>query len=365
MDTAGATAPWWTGPDGEKYKLKWEGDPYGAGPNTPPGYPGEKPYYIVLRHTPFVPGVGAPNKHFRPERGTLWTKEEAAREVLRISRSKPAEEAGAEGKPQTLLPGVAPVTDKDKADVKAKKPLKGTKPQKEPGGMFSDEADQTDIGDFLKPATGTVKSAATNVAEGADAAIKGLMELFGGKGAKLSSGFTFDEETYAKAKPLFKQAITKFAAAGRDVAEMVQRLVHHMVQLGMSREAIQAMRPYVVRFVADERATAPLVSEPNRASNLDEKIDMAPGDLSLVEELRDRLLDPEWRFPHHRRGAQVPRRPRLEGQERGGRQQGSRGVHRARRGAGGARHRRGEQKPEAGERLVPRRAGAECSTRDA
>jgi hypothetical protein len=108
------------------------------------------PYYIVLRHTPFVPGVGAPNKHFRPERGTLWTKEEAAREVLRISRSKPAEEAGAEGKPQTLLPGVAPVTDKDKADVKAKKPLKGTKPQKEPGGMFSDEADQTDIGDFLK-----------------------------------------------------------------------------------------------------------------------------------------------------------------------------------------------------------------------
>ena len=207
-----------------------------------------------------------------------------------------ATETGAEGKPQTLLPGVAPVTDKDRAAVKGAKPLAGKVPQKEPGGMFGDEQNQTDISDFLQPPRkpATIKSAATSAAEGADAAIKGLMELFGGKGAKLSSGFTFDEETYARAKPLFKQAITKFAEAGRDVAEMVKHLVRHMAQLGMSAEARAQMRPYVIRFVEDVQDGKITLGEPAPASKPAET--PAPASDDLLKKLRNRLLDPDGAF---------------------------------------------------------------------
>jgi hypothetical protein len=51
----------------------------------------------------------------------------------------PNAEAGAEGLPQTLIPGVKPVTDKDRAELAATKPLRGGNAPAEEGGLFDTE----------------------------------------------------------------------------------------------------------------------------------------------------------------------------------------------------------------------------------
>jgi len=77
-----------------------------------------------------------------------------------------------------------------------------------------------------RPTPEVAKSAAKNAVEGADAAFDALHKLFGGN--KASSGFTFDEETYAKAKPLFEKAAGKFRDAWGDIRELAKRMVAHM-----------------------------------------------------------------------------------------------------------------------------------------
>jgi hypothetical protein len=57
-----------------------------------------------------------------------------------------------------------------------------------------------------------IESAATKLSAGGEAAIKGLTELFGG-GKTIGSGPAFDEETYAKAKPFFKERSRNSAAS--------------------------------------------------------------------------------------------------------------------------------------------------------
>ncbi len=99
--------------------------------------------------------------------------------------------------------------------------------------------------------TEVATSATENLAESADAAMAGLVELFGG-GKTLGSGPAFDPDTYERAKPLFIQAATKFADFKNDVAELVKRMVVDMVQAhGLTREGMEAMRPYLRRFVGD------------------------------------------------------------------------------------------------------------------
>jgi hypothetical protein len=94
------------------------------------------------------------------------------------------------------------------------------------------------------------KSAAQNISSAADSAMSGLVELFGGD--KVGSGPSFDSETYAKAKPLFEQASTKFAEFAKDVVELVRRMVGEMQRIyGLTREALERMRPYLKKFIAD------------------------------------------------------------------------------------------------------------------
>lgn len=102
-----------------------------------------------------------------------------------------------------------------------------------------------------RTATESATSAAKNTAAGLNAAIDGLGALFGGKG-RLGSGPLFDEETYAKAKPLFQQAIAHFHAAGTDLKEAM-RAVIRMVLDRFGGDAANAMKPYVVRFMEDVR----------------------------------------------------------------------------------------------------------------
>ncbi len=57
--------------------------------------------------------------------------------------------------------------------------------------------------------------------QGVDEALKGLHDLFGG-GANVGIGPSFDENTYAKAKPHFQEAYKKFKDAGKTLKEFFQ-----------------------------------------------------------------------------------------------------------------------------------------------
>lgn len=95
----------------------------------------------------------------------------------------------------------------------------------------------------------SLASAASNTAAGLTAAIDGLGALFGG-GGKFNSGLAFDENTYAKAKPLFQQAIANLGDAGKDL-EAAMRAVIRMVNDKFGREVTANMKPYVVRFIKE------------------------------------------------------------------------------------------------------------------
>ncbi len=94
------------------------------------------------------------------------------------------------------------------------------------------------------PAAAALKAAARHGVKGADEALTGLTELFGGK--KLSSGFTFDEDTYAKAKPHFKKSLEEFVAAGKSLSEFIQFIVGNFGQ---------GIKPYLKKFHQDVKAS--------------------------------------------------------------------------------------------------------------
>ena len=92
-------------------------------------------------------------------------------------------------------------------------------------------------------------SAVKNAVSGMDKAVEGLAELFGGN--KLSSGLTFDEDTYAKAKPLFMAAASDFKNAAADIAEIMRALIRKFLQTTGNKDAVAKMKPYILRFVED------------------------------------------------------------------------------------------------------------------
>ena len=118
---------------------------------------------------------------------------------------------------------------------------------------FADTADA--IRAFLPKAERTagqsIASAAKNAGSALDEAINGLGALFGGNG-KLSSGLTFDEETYAKAKPLFISAVANLRAASQDLRQAMQAVVKMVVDR-FGADTAKNMKPYVVRFIEDVR----------------------------------------------------------------------------------------------------------------
>lgn len=120
-----------------------------------------------------------------------------------------------------------------------------------PGGGISLPADRGEytVTEPLRGKAELAKSAATKAAAGTKSSIKALGELFGGN--KLSSGLTFDDETYAKAKPIFLQAASEFKGAFKDVAELARLLVDELRQSGYGMDVLRNMRPYLEKFVQD------------------------------------------------------------------------------------------------------------------
>lgn len=93
-----------------------------------------------------------------------------------------------------------------------------------------------------------LKTAATETVAAFGDAFAGLDALFGGKG-KLGSGLSFDEETYAKAKPLFKQAVEHALAAGKALKEAIRE----MIQMAIKQWGA-AVKPYLQRFSQEIQA---------------------------------------------------------------------------------------------------------------
>ena len=113
------------------------------------------------------------------------------------------------------------------------------------------------------------KNAVKNVAMGLADVAKGLDALFSPKG-KLGSGPTFDPETYEKAKPFFRAGMKHFAQAGRDLGTMVRELVRYLAETAkMSREAIEAMKPYIRRFLDDIQAGKEDFDAPGTSSRVE------------------------------------------------------------------------------------------------
>lgn len=93
-------------------------------------------------------------------------------------------------------------------------------------------------------------SAAKNTVEGFNNAIDGLGKLFGGGPGTLGSGPVFNEETYRKAKPLFQAAVANFQQAGADIREVMRAVVQALLSK-FGKQAVENMKPYVVRFISE------------------------------------------------------------------------------------------------------------------
>ena len=126
----------------------------------------------------------------------------------------------------------------------------------QPGGerIRSSRGAASRSGRTSKAADAGVKAgqAAVEVGQGLKATMDGLAALFGGKG-KLSSGLTFDEETYQQAVPFFKDAVRHFKEASKDAREAIRLLIQAMMGGGYDKAVIASMKPYAIRFVTDVR----------------------------------------------------------------------------------------------------------------
>lgn len=97
-------------------------------------------------------------------------------------------------------------------------------------------------------AAGLAAEAAKLGVQGIDEALKGLTKLFGGKG-RLGSGPSFDEDTYAQAKPHFEAALTKFQAAGQTALDLFKFLI---------RNFGEGIKPYLFAFAKERKLSLDL-----------------------------------------------------------------------------------------------------------
>jgi hypothetical protein len=168
----------------------------------------------------------------------------------------------------------------------------------------------SDSGTRRRTAAQAGASAVANFAGTADDAMAALVQLFGG-GRTIGSGPVFDDETYARARPLFAAAIQKFRAGAADVAEMARELVRELASsFQMAREAIEAMRPYLARFIREVRDGVISLGQPRSeapdvgrvSEDTTPRADAAPAARRKVDRTK---LEPEEK--------QVAYRPKSEG----------------------------------------------------
>ena len=121
----------------------------------------------------------------------------------------------------------------------AEKPTKGPKaPPKERAPRKAKEPKPA------KPLSEIIQEGAAEGLAGAEDALSGLYDLFGGT-TKLSMGVTFDEDTYAKAKPKFQSAYEHMKSAGKSLKEFFNFFVERFGN---------GIKPYLRRFIQETKA---------------------------------------------------------------------------------------------------------------
>lgn len=118
-------------------------------------------------------------------------------------------------------------------------------------------------------------SAVKNLASGTNDVLDALGKLFGGN-STFGSGPVFNDETYAKAKPIFKQALAKYGQAGQDIREVMRTILKAVLDK-FGYDTTANMQPYIVRYVEEYR-TGKLEGENNNAT------DRAPGSAARDQE---------------------------------------------------------------------------------
>lgn len=151
-----------------------------------------------------------------------------------------------------------PLADRSDADVEppAKSPRKPRAPRAPRGETTknterkprttkskAERADTASQDSVNRTASAIADSLGYNVSSAGKNAIDGLVKLFGGNG-KFSSGLTFDEETYAKAKPYFQAMLADARAAGRDLMDLARLMLENFGS---------GAKPFIKRFVQDTR----------------------------------------------------------------------------------------------------------------
>jgi Large polyvalent protein associated domain 38/Type III restriction enzyme, res subunit len=198
------------------------------------------------------------------------------------------------------------------------------------------------------------KSAVKNAADSADAAGAALSALFNSKN-RPGSGFTFDDETYAQAKPLFKKFATKFAALLSDLNALVVAMVKDMREnLGLTREGMEAMRPYLRRFIDDVKSGTVTLEEENDVSGPGDNLEQDSGESGTRDDLGATDVSPSGRGARRgsggRGGSSRPRRGGkrdarggvLEGHAPALGEEGDSGVHGGASGDGSSPSERGD-----------------------
>jgi len=84
---------------------------------------------------------------------------------------------------------------------------------------------------------------------------------------------SFDEDTYAAAKPYFRAGLAHFRQRGADIVEMMGALIVALRdQFGMEEDTIAAMKPYVLRYISDVQAGREAIEEANPQQPTEEKL---------------------------------------------------------------------------------------------
>ncbi len=135
----------------------------------------------------------------------------------------------------------APQTSQPKTKRSRKATTATGKTRPRPQASKAEVTNTANPDDVKRTAGQIAKSLGGNLSDASLNALEGLTQLFGGPG-RLSSGLSFDEETYAKAKPHFRQVMSDLEAAGKDVRDLLVALVQAFGD---------GVKPYILRFAQD------------------------------------------------------------------------------------------------------------------
>lgn len=211
-----------------------------------------------------------------------------------VAAGKPAvatEEAGADNRPQAVLPGFEKASDKDLAQRRADAPLRPNADQRQMDiGMFGSAAQQqelpgtstqsktqtdTTLDTFLsvideiagKPDAGQRQTGNAAPRKSRDQIASEIDNLLKEDEATLAGAPEFDNNLYESLKPLLRDGLAQ--SNGATVREQARDLVGFLAKKGLSRDKLVKLAPYMARFTDDVNAGKESLDVPGSTGNLE------------------------------------------------------------------------------------------------